>query len=339
MSATIYDIAEKADVSTATVSRVFNDKSEVAPATESRVLEVARQLDYQPHASAQSLARDETKLIAAVVPVLANPFYMGVLRGMQEALSTAEYDLLVYTPSQPENVAEQVRRASQRGRSDGLIFLSSSVTLEIEEILGASDQEVVLVDTTHPEFESIALDNEKGGYEATRYLLDQGYRRIAHVTTEDPEPPPATDRRKGYERALREHGSQEPIIARGKEEPFAFEREGGVAAMRTLLDTDRVPDAVFAASDMLAIGCLEVLEDAGLEVPEDVALMGFDDVEISAYVGLTTLRQPIRDFGKLAVEKLTRRIDDPDRAVSSTIFAPELVPRRTCGEQTENGSA
>ena len=109
--------------------------------------------------------------------------------------------------------------------------------------------------------------------------------------------------------------------------------------MRTLLDTDRVPDAVFAASDMLAIGCLEVLEDAGLEVPEDVALMGFDDVEISAYVGLTTLRQPIRDFGKLAVEKLTRRIDDPDRAVSSTIFAPELVPRRTCGEQTENGSA
>ncbi len=338
MAATIYDIAEEADVSTATVSRVFNDKSEVAPATQSRVLEVARQLDYQPHASAQSLARKETKLIAAVVPVLANPFYMGVLRGMQEALSSAEYDLLVHTPSQPENVVEQVRRASQRGRSDGLIFLSSSVTPEIEEILDASDQEVVLVDTTHSEFESIALDNEKGGYKATRYLLDQGYRRIAHVTTDTPEPPPATHRREGYERALREHGTQEPVIARGKKEPFAFEREGGYQAMRTLLDRDRELDAVFAASDMLAIGSLEAIEEEDLAVPEDMALIGFDDLEISAYAGLTTLRQPLHDFGKLAVEKLTNRIDDPDRAVSSTIFTPDLVPRRTCGEQAENGA-
>lgn len=339
MPPTIYDIAERADVSTATVSRVFNDQSEVAEETRSRVMKAAKALNYQPHASAQSLARQRTHLIAAVVPVLATYFYMGVLRGVQDALASTEFDLLVYTPSHPGEVEAQLRRASQRGRSDGLMLLSTSITPDIAEVLEASAQEVVVVDTEHPSFESISVDNEEGGYRATRHLLDQGRTRVAHITTGEPEPPPASKRRAGYERALREAGEGPPMIARGDKEPFAFSKDGGYQAMQALLDRDPAPDAVFAASDMQAVGALRALQDAGKRVPEEVALVGFDDIEVSGYVGLSTLRQPLRDFGKLAVEKMLARLDDPDRAVSSTVFAPQLLARRTCGGASEEADA
>jgi len=327
---TIYDIAERADVSTATVSRVFNDESGVAAQTRDRVLQAAEALDYRPHASAQSLARQQTKLIAVVVPVLAQSFYMGVLRGMQDALAESDFDLLVYTPSHPGEIEKALRRATQRGRSDGLLFLSREVTSDIAEYLQSTFQEVVLVDTHHSDFESISIRNEEGGYIATRHLLERGGDRIAHITAEMPEPPPAEQRRKGYERALSEAG-RSPILARGGQEPFAFSKEGGRQAMLKLLDRDPLPDAVFASSDMQALGARAAIEEAGYDVPQDIALVGFDDIELSEYVGLTTIHQPLLDFGKLAIEKLLGRIDDPERRVSSTVFDPELVVRDTCG--------
>jgi LacI family transcriptional regulator len=140
---TIYDIADRADVSTATVSRVFNDQSGVASETREKVLEAAQALDYQPHASAQSLARQRTKLIAVVVPVLAQYFYMGVLRGVQDALASSEFDLLVYAPSHPGEIKQQLKRATQRGRSDGLLFLSAKVTPDIADHLRSTSQQVV----------------------------------------------------------------------------------------------------------------------------------------------------------------------------------------------------
>lgn len=330
MPPTIYDIADRADVSTATVSRVLNDQSGVAAKTREKVLEAARALGYRPHASAQSLARQKTNLIAVVVPVLAQYFYMGVLRGVQDALTASNFDLLVYAPSRPGEIEKHLHRATQRGRSDGLLFLSKRVTEEIANHLASTAQEAVLVDTEHADFESIAINNEKGGYEATRHLVDQGYETIAHITAQKPEPSPAEDRRKGYERALAEAG-RAPMVARGAGEPFAFSKEGGYRAMNDLLERASSPDAVFAASDMQALGAHEAIQEAERRVPEDVALVGFDDVDLSAYVGLTTIRQPLFDFGKLAIEKLLGRLDDPGRRVSSTVFAPELVVRETCG--------
>jgi LacI family transcriptional regulator len=329
---TIYDIAERADVSTATVSRVFNDESGVATETRQRVLEAAQALDYRPHASARNLARQKTNIIAVVVPVLAQYFYMGVLRGIQDSLANSDFDLLVYSPSRPGEIENPLRRATKRGRSDGLLFLSREVTPGIVEHLRATDQEVVLVDTEHPEFESIAIKNEEGGYIATRHLIDEGHERIAHITSEEPEPPPAEQRRKGYERALSDAG-QEPILARGAGEPFAFSKEGGYRAMTSLLDRDSMPDAVFASSDMQAVGARKAIRETGLRIPQDVALVGFDDIDLSAYVGLTTVRQPLLDFGKFAIEKLLGRMDDPGRNVSSTVFAPELVVRSSCGHE------
>lgn len=333
MPPTIYDIADHADVSTATVSRVLNDESKVASDTRSRVIEAAQALGYQPHASAQNLARQRTDTIAVVVPLLANYFYMGVLRGIQHSLASKAYDLLVYTPSHPDEVEEQVRRAAQRGRSDGFLLLSAPLRPSILKCLDETPQAVGLVDTKHPKYDSIYVDNQKGGYKATRHLMEAGYERIAHITADAPEPDPAQERRAGYEQALAEgnHPRASSLIARGNQEPFAFAKDGGYRAMKQLLRQSPRPDAVFAASDMQAIGALQAAEEEGLDVPRDIAVLGFDDIDVSQYVGLSTLCQPLHEYGKLAIEKLTTRIDKPDQSVSSTVFDPEIVIRRTCG--------
>ena len=347
MSATIYDIAERAGVSTATVSRVLNDESGVSEETRERVIEAAEALHYQPHASAQNLAREHTNQIAVVAPVVANYFYMHVMRGIQHVLADRDMDLMVHAPANPqgriheqhdwEQLEAHMGRALQPGRSDGILLLSMPLTDEWAERLADTGQAVVLVDTEHPAFESLAVDSKHGGYEATQHLIDLGYERIAHITVEY-DPPPARLRREGYLQALRDNDRpvDERLIAASDERPFAFSEEGGYRAAKALLDQDPPPDAVFAASDMQAMGAMRAAQEAGLRVPEDLALVGFDDIELSQCAGLTTLRQPARTMGTRAAETLLRRIETPgDSPVSSTVFSAKLVVRRTCGGRDE----
>jgi DNA-binding LacI/PurR family transcriptional regulator len=351
VSATIYDIAERAGVSTATVSRVFNNEPGVSEETRERVIEAADALHYQPHASAQNLAREHTNQVAVVAPVVANYFYMHVMRGIQHVLAKRDMDLMVHAPANPQGrIHEQpdgesfntyMARALQPGRNDGFLLLSMPLTDEWAERLADTKQAVVLVDTEHPAFESLAVDSKHGGYEATQHLIDLGYERIGHITVKY-DPPPARLRREGYKQALQDNGRsvEEDLIATSDERPFAFSEEGGYRAMNTLLDHDPAPDAVFAASDMQALGAMRAAQEADLRVPEDLAIVGFDDIELSQCAGLTTLRQPARTMGTRAAETLLRRIETPgDSPVSSTVFPPKLVVRRTCGGEGESEDA
>ena len=339
MSVTIYDIAARADVSIATVSRVFNGSPRVSPRTRERVVKVARALNYQPNVSAQSLARQSTSLVAAVIPFLTNYFYMEVLRGMQDALDASPFDLLVYSAQKFEEVDRQLERALRRGLSEGLLLLSTPLSRTHAAALAASEQPVGLVDSLHPDFDSVAVDNEAGGYEATRHLIACGRRRIAYIGL-TPAPPPAVDRRKGYEKALREAGrAVEPaLVATGSYHARGSSEEVGYEAMQELLSRGARPDAVFAVSDVQAIvsdvqaiGAMHALRKAGLRVPDDVALVGFDDIKMSQYVGLTTLRQPMHEMGRLGIEKLLARVEQPGRPPSHDVFAPSLVVRRSTG--------
>lgn len=328
MGVTIYDIARKADVSIATVSRVFNKSPRVSPATRDRVLEVASRLNYQPHASAQSLARQNSHLISAVIPVVANYFYMEIIRGMQDVLLDSEFDLIMYAAPKPEAVGSQLERAAQKGRSEGLLVLSTPLTDQRVRRLKDSKRPVVLVDALHPDFDSISVDNRKGGYMATTHLIEQGFERIAHITI-SPDAPPAADRRRGYEDALTEAGIEidRSIIAASDKKPFGFVQESGYEAMMTLLSRSPLPDAVFVASDVQALGAIRALTDNGIRMPDDIALVGFDDIQASAYVGLTTLRQPTYEMGKLAIEKLLQRIAQPEHPTTSAVFSPSLIVR------------
>ncbi len=339
MAITIYDIADRAGVSIATVSRVFSGRARVAEATRARVFAVARELGYEPNVSARSLARQSTRVVAAVVPMLTSYFFMEVIRGVQDRLSEIDYDLLVYASRAPEEVDSQLGRAIQKGRADGLLLCSTPLTEGRARTLKTSGLPVVLVDSAHPDFDSVSVNNREGGYDATRHLLDQGYERIALIAP-NPVSVPGVERCEGYKAALRDAGrpvDEELIVASKEVEQHGFTREAGYTAMQHLLALPLRPDAVFAASDVQALGALRAAHDAGLSVPGDVALIGFDDIRTSAYVGLSTLSQPMYDMGKLAIDKLIQRIAEPERPVSRTMFSAQLLVRETSGARVTVG--
>ncbi len=338
MALTIYDIAEQAGVSIATVSRVFSGRARVAEATRARVFAVAHELGYEPNVSARSLARQSTRVVSAVVPMLTSYFFMEVIRGVQDRLSEIDFDLLVYASRSPEEVDPQLGRAVQRGRADGLLLCSTPLTPPRVRSLRASGLPVVLVDSVHADFDSVSVDNYEGGVTATRHLIGHGYERIAHVAP-SPVSVPGAARRAGYEAALREAGhavDPELVVSSEAAEQHGYTREAGYAAMQRLLALPRPPDAVFAASDVQALGAIRAARDAGLRVPADLAVIGFDDIRTSAYVGLSTLRQPMYEMGKLAIDRLLRRIGEPERPVSHATFSADLIPRETCGHPEES---
>ena len=339
MPATIYDIADRARVSIATVSRVLNGHPRVSEVTRSRVFQVAQDLGYEPHASAQSLARKNTQLISAIVPMMTSYFFMEVLRGLPDQLDASDYDLLVYASRTLDKVDGQLGRAVQRGRSDGLVLVSTPITEERARRLKASRQPVVLVDSSHKDFDSVSVNNRQGGAIAVRHLLERGHTRIGLVLPMG-DSVPAAERREGYADALAEAGIEldEGLIVTADWDhgQHGYTRYAGYLGTQRLLerfeeDASARPTALFVAADVMALGALRALREAGLEVPGDMEVVGFDDVVSSAYVGLTTLRQPMAEMGRLATEKLLRRLDTPDMEPSHTVFAPELVVRETTG--------
>ena len=332
MGVTIYDIAEQANVSIATVSRVFNNNPRVSETTRARVVAVAEALGYQPHVSARNLARRKTHVISAVIPVMTNYFFVEVLRGLQDRLAESEYDLLVYTSNALEDVDAQLDRALHRGRAAGVLLFSMPITEDRVERFKRSRLPVILVDCFHEEFDSVSVNNEMGGYLATRHCIEQGRRQIGMVMASGGEP--ALERRQGYERALKEAGL--PVKASLVEASIEIEEHGyteqaGYDAMLGLMKRHPQTDAVFATSDVQALGAMRALKETGLRVPDDVAVVGFDDIAISRYVGLSTLRQPMRQMGMLAVDRFLLRLTEPNHPVSHTVFAPKLIVRDTSG--------
>lgn len=328
---TIYDIARQANVSIATVSRVFNGSTRVSDRTRSRVLKIAQELNYQPHVSARSLASRRSDLVMAVIPMLTNYFYMEVVRGVQDALLDSEWDLLVYTAQAPEKVDTQLARALQRGRAEGVLLFSTPLTKARIAKMKQADLPVVLVDSHHPDFDAISVDNEQGGFIATQHLLEQGYRRIGLITGHKASVP-ALDRQMGYRRALQTAGlsvNEAHILVSEDLHQHGYTEMAGYTAMETLLQQADPPDAVFVASDIQALGALRAIREHGLQTPNDIGVVGFDDIQFSIYVGLSTLHQPMYDMGKQAIQRLIQRIEDPSRPVAHTQFAPKLVVRET----------
>ncbi len=330
LGVTIYDIAERANVSIATVSRVLNRHARVSNKTRERVLKVALELGYQPHPSAQSLARRKSSLVSAVIPMMTNYFFMEVVRGLQDRLAESEYDLLVYTARSVEEMGDQMDRAFHRGRAAGVMIFSSPLDEGRIGMLQRYGQPTVLVDCAHDDFDSVSVDNEQGGYTATHHLLTLGYNRIALIMA-NPDSIPAHDRYRGYCRALEEAGfplDAELISVSDDQEQHGFSEAHGYKAMNDLLDRAQ-PDAVFVTSDVQALGALQALRERELAAPDDVAVIGFDDIYVSRHIGLSTLRQPMYEMGRVATEKLLARIEDPDRVASHTVFSPRIVARRS----------
>lgn len=342
----IRDVAHQAGVSVSTVSRVLNDRPDVAPATRERVLQTIAEMHYYPNAQAVGLSRRRTGVVALVVPDVITSFCTSVIESVQSNLRERGYWLLlaaggVFT----EHQSQQARLIEKLGRSrriDGLLVLTPMEnSLRPLRELARGGLPSVLIDMQYDstDLNYIAVNNYRGGYLAAEHLLRLGYREIAtlcgplwmHVSQ---------DRLDGYRAALRDWGVS--IYPEWIVPAQDFDEEHGGYGMRTLLAADRWPRAVFAASDRIAFGAIRTLDRAGLRVPEDIAIVGFDDIPVAANFRppLTTVRQPLERMGQLAVEHLDGLLSGKinGHQFLQATMETEIIVRVSCGVDKSQSS-
>lgn len=336
MGVTIYDLAREAGVGIGTVSRCLNNHPSVSAETREKVLTIAKRLSYQPHAHAQRLASRKTNTIAIIIPFFTNYFFVEVMQGVQDKAAELGIDLILYGVNDPAQSEYYLRRSLRRGHVDGVMFFSMSFPESYVSKFEQLNLPLVLVDGFHEKFDSLRVMNREGAMQATRHLLELGHRNIAMING-SLNTAPARERLDGYRLALEEFGipfSMDRVIVRGTGKQDGFNREAGRESMAELIRTNSGPDgvtAVFVASDIQAIGAIEAARESGVRIPDDMALVGFDDIELAQHVGLTTMRQPMHEMGMLALETLYARMQNPSAPARLTTFLPELLVRRSSG--------
>jgi len=309
---TIKHVAHEAGVSVATVSRVLNDKGPVSEATRSRIREVAERLRYSPHGAARSLITNKTAAIGVLLPDIYGEFFSELIRGIDLASRRRGYHLLVSSSHGDREELAAVLRAT-RGRVDGLIVMSPDLDTQTLQANLPETLPIVLLNCRSDGawFDSITIDNHGGADAMVRYLLGLGHRRIALVKG------PAgnfdaSERQRGYRDALGEPpgGWSADLELEGD-----FSEAAGYRAGIRILDLAPRPTAVFAANDGMAVGVLSALRDAGLRVPEDISLAGFDDIPISRFTSptLSSVRVPIAELGAHAITRLLHTIGMENR--------------------------
>jgi DNA-binding LacI/PurR family transcriptional regulator len=331
--ARIADVAAHAGVGVATVSRVLNGHTNVRPATRDRVLDAIRTLNYRPSSVARNLSLQRTMVIGALLPWFTNPSAVQRVRGIVDGLSGSPYDLMVFDIESEDRQRRAFELFDRGDRADGLLVVSTNPPdLEVQRI-NAAGLPCILVDGVHPLLPSIAVDDVAGGEMATRHLIELGHRRVALIG----DPPPefrfdwSRDRTRGYEQALARAGIDlRPEYVREGTRLLHVAR--GIAA--ELLSLPDRPTAVFAASDTQAFGTLEAARALGIRVPEDLSVIGFDDIEVASYVGLTTVRQPLFESGRRGAELLLRALSGRQVDVRTELLPLELVVRSTTGPVT-----
>ncbi len=328
---TIYDIAREAQVGIGTVSRVFNNHPSVSPETRQRVLSIARKFRYQPHPYARGLARRRTNTILVIVPYISS-FFVEILQSVQERVYEAECDLVLHGVSHLQHGLRSLTKVTSRGRFDGVICVSLPLPDDfVREILQLKVP-LVLVDTEDQRFDSFNVDNVEGSYRATTAMIERGHRRIGFICA-NLESKPARDRLTGYRRALTEHRmTYDESIVRMATSPRldGFTREEGYALAGSLIGANGTrPTALVISSDIQASGVLEALREHSIRCPEEVEVVGYDDIELARHLGLSTMRQPLEDMGRLAIKRLLERIDQASLPVVHKTFVPELVERST----------
>ncbi len=332
---TIFDVARASGVSYSTVSRVLNDFAFVKPSTRQKVLSTASQLGYVANLQARSLAGGKSNLIGLLVPNLDNAYVNVLSQSIDEALSNAGYDLMVYTTHRKKGKEAQFVNTLIGGLSDGLLLMVPVIEDETSEssyleLLRQRQFPYVLIGQIDEQKKSTVVDssNWQGSYEATRYLLELGHKKIAFITG-FMAIHSARERLAGYKAALHEAaiGIDERLIVEGD-----FQVQGGYKATLRLLELSPRPTAIFASNDVSAFGAMDALRFAGLDVPKDMSVIGFDDVPQASttYPKLTTVRQPLSEMGRLAVKLLLEQIEQPSRVTQHITLETQLVKRDSC---------
>jgi LacI family transcriptional regulator len=334
---TISDVARAAGVSKQTVSRVLNDKGELAPDTRARVLSVIRELGYRPNVAARSLLTGRTFTLGLVIPDLRNPFCIDIAGGVHAAAQEAEYHVLLYDTSEsPELEAQSVRLLHER-RVDGIILCSSRLPDTRLAALIQGVGPVVLVNrwANGLEVTQIGADYVQGMALATRHLIDLGHRRIGMVTLAS-DTANAQAKLHGYQQAMEQAGLpvSSSLVSRGSNSI-----EGGVLGADWLLDQPDPPTAIVSYGDAVAIGVLHACHRRGLRVPDDVAVIGFGGSEITAFLNppLSTILIENRAMGYQAVRLLLDRVGTPEVPSALVRTEPRLIARASTSPNPRTG--
>jgi len=328
--ASIKDVARRAQVSIASVSRVMNGQPTVREETRNRVLEAVQTLNYVPHVGARSLITQRTNVVGVLLPDLHGEFFSELIRGLDGLARDRRRQLLL---SSVRGEAEEVATALRalRGKVDGLVVMSPHVDADLlqRNLPGALPTVLLNSPLQGTGRSTFTIDSYRGARAMVRHLARRGHRRIAHIAGPEGNSD-AEQRLRGYRDEMRRSRPKAPLEIL----PGDFTQRSGYEAGRRLAQARERPDAVFAANDVLAIGCLVAFREEGLRVPEDVAVAGFDDIPLASLVSpaLTTVRVHIAELGRSAMEHLLAGIEDSKgtRPVTRRL-TPEVVVRESCG--------
>jgi LacI family transcriptional regulator len=329
------DIARQAGVSRSTVSRVVNDHPNVRDDVRKRVQDVIQSTGYHPNAAARTLASQRSWTIGLVLPqsissFFTDPYFPHLTKGIAQACNQYDYTFALFLVASNEDEEKIFPRVSRKGLLDGVIVQAGNRgdQVIINRFANSNIPAVVAGRPFHRENVSyIDVDNVKGAHAAVSHLAGLGYKRIGTICGPG-NSSVSIDRLEGYMKALTEHGRivDETLIAEG-----GFTEVGGYIAMQKLLQAK--PDAIFAASDIMAMGAIRAVREAGLNVPSDIAFVGFDDLPVTSFsdIGLTTIHQPVVPFGAKAVEILIDLIENGIHPPRQVIMETELIIRESCG--------
>ncbi|MBW5445514.1 LacI family DNA-binding transcriptional regulator [Cohnella sp. CFH 77786] len=328
MKPTIRDVAKLANVSISTVSRVMNAPETVVESKKNRVLNAIEELQYKPNALARGLISKKTHTIGAVIPDIRNPYYAEVIRGMEDASKRNGYSLIICNTDRSHNRLFSYLNNFYEKQVDGLLYTSDSMYPDYYSEVKRLRLPVVLVSTHSMEFElpSVKINDEQAAYDAAKTLIDLGHRRIAFIGFELTDSIAGQTRYQGFVRALREHGLESCKDNVVFVDGWSYDP---ILAAESLVAKCPNVSAVFTASDELAIGLMCYLSERGIRVPDDLSVIGFDNIRMSSMTipRLTTVAQPMYQIGYRAVEKLHAQINGLNDPVLREQLPHEIIVR------------
>lgn len=333
---TIYDVAKKAEVAISTVSRVLNGSENVSKATKDKVDKAIKELKFRPQVSARKLASKEPQMLAIAVPSFTTPYFNEVLKGVKDEIKKMDLDIIMYNTGS-KDPEEAVQNFFDRGTADAVILLSINVSDTVHELIQATQTPAVLVNSSHPAYNYFMLNDYQGGYMAGEHLVKKGFQRIGMITS-IVESATSTERIRGFKDALKNYRMKidnDLFVSGDTTKHGGFTEEAGFEAIYKYEKLGKFPDAIFCSNDTQAVGAIYALSKLGKKMPDDVAIMGYDNIKLSKYLELTTIDQKMYTIGVQATKRLSEIIKNPDDQLYQTTIDPVLVERGS----TENKKA
>lgn len=331
MAASIKDVAREAGVSIATVSRVLNDVDVVNEETKKKVIDAINKLGYRPNIVARSLKTQRTKTIGIVIPDISNQFYPEIVRGAEDGANIYDYNIMLCNTDLDSNKEKEYLKVLKEKMVDGVLYMSASLDEEVIALIKELQLPVVLVETRDEkaDFPSVTIDNKKASKEAVEYLLNKGNKNVAYIGARAGAFNASAERYVGYRTALEDQGMavDEDLVHLA-----GLKTKDGNEGMQKVLETGKKFDAVFCASDEIAMGAVNVLRENGVRVPEDVDVMGFGNIYTSSvfYPKLTTVSQPLYDMGSFGMRMLIKLINKQPLENDHYELSYRIIERDSC---------